>query len=143
MSFNKKSLTAFCCLFAVLTLTFGRAQIAECAEHKAFPIDSIVTARWIDRKNNIISLTILTFYPNGCYSLDNSAGFTVTADKKIYVSQTVNIIEGPCTMAIVSQLADTAILVPEIGTYYVIDALTNRNLGALTLTDREFSFYHE
>ena len=140
MSFSKKITTAFCVSIVLLVASVGTTQVNESAEHKAFPIDSIVAARWIDRRNNTISLTFLALYPNGCYSLDRSAGFTATADKKIYVSQSVNVSDGLCTMAIVSQIQDTAILVPELGDYTVIDASTNKTLGRLIINNGEFAW---
>ena len=135
MSFIKRSSTAICVFTALLTAAPVMAQ------QKTYPIESIVGARWIDRDNNTLSLTFLSVYPNGCYTLDRSAGFTATADKKIYVSQTVNVSVGLCTMALVSQTDETAILVPETGRYTVIDASTNKTLGTLIVKDGEFSYY--
>ncbi len=141
MSFIKRSSTAICVFTALLAAAPGMAQVNELAQQKSFPIESIVGARWIDRDNNTLSLAFLSVYPNGCYTLDRSAGFTATADKKIYVSQTVNVSDGLCTMALVSQTDETAILVPETGRYTVIDASTNKTLGTLIVKDGEFSYY--
>lgn len=133
MAYLKRISTLGCVFMALLASLTGKAQ------DNRFPIESIVGARWIDRDNNTMSLTFLSLYPNGCYSLDGSAGFTATAEKKIYISQTVNVSDGMCTLAIVSQTDDTAIVIPEAGKYTVIDALTNKTLGELTVKDGDFT----
>lgn len=139
MSFSKRISIAFCVFTSLIATTPSMAQDAPLFQQKPFPIESVLGARWIDRANNTISLTFLSLYPSGCYSLDSSAGFTATVYKKIYISQTVNVSNGMCTMAIVSQTEDTAILVTEVGAYTVVDALTNKTLGTLIINDGELT----
>lgn len=143
MSFLKSTSTAICAVLVLLTASIGVAQINDPSENKAFPIESIIGARWIDRENNTMSLRFLSLYPNGCYSLDSTAGFTATAERKIYISQTVNISDQLCTQAIVSLTDETTVLIPEPGEYEIIDALTNKTLGKLVVNNGEFAYYKE
>jgi hypothetical protein len=124
------SLKLISVFYAFVTLMISSTGFSQSQTVKSdFPVDSIQGLEWLDRSKNTVSLELLTFYPNGCYSLEQSIGLTSASEMKIFLSQSVLISDGPCTQAIVAQVDMAPIFLPAYGQYKIIDSSALKVLG--------------